>query len=121
MTVIGLLRYAQLIHKESNNVLNIEGLFAGWLCATGLMIVGNFQVRKQGQNDSFFQYDSLKSITIHSVFIYSFISEFLHKHHVGYLLFYSTTLIYLQESNILKYTLMDCDGFNSFRTLFLID
>uniref|UniRef100_A0A672PTZ0 Zgc:86738 n=1 Tax=Sinocyclocheilus grahami TaxID=75366 RepID=A0A672PTZ0_SINGR len=42
--VIGLLRYAQLIHKHSNSVLNIEGLFAGWLCAAGLMIVGNFQV-----------------------------------------------------------------------------
>ncbi|NP_001002141.1 Transmembrane protein 150A-like [Danio rerio] len=42
--VIGLLRYAQLIHKHTNSVLNIEGLFAGWLCAAGLMIVGNFQV-----------------------------------------------------------------------------
>jgi len=47
VTVIGLLRYAQLIHKESNTVLNMEGLFAGWLCAAGLVIVGNFQVRKQ--------------------------------------------------------------------------
>ncbi|XP_039507139.1 transmembrane protein 150A [Pimephales promelas] len=44
VTVIGLLRYAQLIHKESNTVLNMEGLFAGWLCAAGLVIVGNFQV-----------------------------------------------------------------------------
>ncbi|TRY64603.1 hypothetical protein DNTS_002233 [Danionella cerebrum] len=44
VTVIGLLRYAQLIHKHTNSVLNVEGLFAGWLCAAGLMIVGNFQV-----------------------------------------------------------------------------
>ncbi|XP_051958676.1 transmembrane protein 150A-like [Xyrauchen texanus] len=42
--VIGLLRYAHVIHKKSNSVLNIEGLCAGGLCATGLMIVGNFQV-----------------------------------------------------------------------------
>uniref|UniRef100_A0A673L5J2 Zgc:86738 n=1 Tax=Sinocyclocheilus rhinocerous TaxID=307959 RepID=A0A673L5J2_9TELE len=44
LIVIGLLRYAQLIHKHSNSVLNVEGLFAGWLCAAGIMIVGNFQV-----------------------------------------------------------------------------
>lgn len=42
--VIGLLRYAQVIHKQNNSVLNVEGLCAGWLCAAGLLIVGNFQV-----------------------------------------------------------------------------
>ncbi|XP_057214910.1 transmembrane protein 150A-like [Triplophysa rosa] len=42
--VIGVLRYAQVIHKHRNSVLNMEGLCAGWLFAAGLMIVGNFQV-----------------------------------------------------------------------------
>ncbi|XP_030629100.1 transmembrane protein 150A [Chanos chanos] len=42
--VIGLLRYAQVIHKHYQSLLNTAALSAGWLCATGLLLVGNFQV-----------------------------------------------------------------------------
>ncbi|XP_066522538.1 transmembrane protein 150A-like [Hoplias malabaricus] len=42
--LIGLLRYAQVIHRQRNSLLNMMGLCSGWLCAAGLIIVGNFQV-----------------------------------------------------------------------------
>ncbi|KAL7869754.1 hypothetical protein AOLI_G00137420 [Acnodon oligacanthus] len=42
--MIGLLRYAQVIHRQQNSLLNMLGLCTGWLCAAGLTIVGHFQV-----------------------------------------------------------------------------
>ncbi|XP_017579384.1 transmembrane protein 150A-like isoform X4 [Pygocentrus nattereri] len=42
--LIGLLRYAQVIHRQQNSPLNMLGLCTGWLCAAGLTVVGNFQV-----------------------------------------------------------------------------
>ncbi|XP_005725811.1 transmembrane protein 150A-like [Pundamilia nyererei] len=42
--LIGLLRYAHVIEKHQNCILNTAGLSAGWLCAAGLIMVGNFQV-----------------------------------------------------------------------------
>ncbi|KAM6897643.1 transmembrane protein 150A-like [Xenentodon cancila] len=42
--LIGLLRYAHVIEKHQNCVLNTAGLSAGWICAAGLIMVGNFQV-----------------------------------------------------------------------------
>ncbi|XP_063077420.1 transmembrane protein 150A-like [Engraulis encrasicolus] len=42
--VIGLLRYAHVIDKHQNGVLNTAGLATGWMCAAGLIMVGNFQV-----------------------------------------------------------------------------
>ncbi|XP_072523831.1 transmembrane protein 150A-like isoform X2 [Salminus brasiliensis] len=42
--LIGLLRYAQVIHRQQNSLLNMLGLCTGWLCAAGLIVVGNFQV-----------------------------------------------------------------------------
>ncbi|XP_039624576.1 transmembrane protein 150A-like isoform X1 [Polypterus senegalus] len=42
--VIGLLRYAHVIERHRNCILNVAGLSAGWICAAGLLIVGNFQV-----------------------------------------------------------------------------
>ncbi|XP_036427774.1 transmembrane protein 150A-like [Colossoma macropomum] len=42
--LIGLLRYAQVIHRQQNSLLNMLGLCTGWLCAAGLTVVGNFQV-----------------------------------------------------------------------------
>ncbi|KAI4888523.1 hypothetical protein NFI96_034163 [Prochilodus magdalenae] len=41
--LIGLLRYAQVIHRQENSLLNMLGLCSGWLCAAGLTVVGNFQ------------------------------------------------------------------------------
>lgn len=61
----------------------------------------------------FLQYDSLKSITIHSVSIHVCIYPWAPCWLFVILL---TTLIHLQESNILKHILMDCEGFN-----FLLD
>ncbi|XP_017579386.1 transmembrane protein 150A-like isoform X6 [Pygocentrus nattereri] len=43
--LIGLLRYAQVIHRQQNSPLNMLGLCTGWLCAAGLTVVGNFQVQ----------------------------------------------------------------------------
>uniref|UniRef100_A0A4W5PEB6 Zgc:154058 n=1 Tax=Hucho hucho TaxID=62062 RepID=A0A4W5PEB6_9TELE len=43
--VIVLLRYAHVIEKHQNCVLNTAGLSTGWICAAGLIMVGNFQVR----------------------------------------------------------------------------
>ncbi|XP_071248162.1 transmembrane protein 150A-like isoform X6 [Salvelinus alpinus] len=43
--LIGLLRYAHVIEKHQNCVLNTAGLSTGWICAAGLIMVGNFQPR----------------------------------------------------------------------------
>ncbi|XP_035263017.1 transmembrane protein 150A-like isoform X1 [Anguilla anguilla] len=42
--VIGLLRYGLVVEKYQNCVLNTAGLSTGWICAAGLIMVGNFQV-----------------------------------------------------------------------------
>ncbi|RVE59990.1 hypothetical protein OJAV_G00194000 [Oryzias javanicus] len=42
--LVGLLRYAHVIEKHHNCVLNTAGLSTGWICAAGLIMVGNFQV-----------------------------------------------------------------------------
>ncbi|KAK6487395.1 transmembrane protein 150A-like [Huso huso] len=42
--VVGLLRYAHVIEKHQNCVLNTAALSTGWICAAGLIVVGNFQV-----------------------------------------------------------------------------
>lgn len=44
--VIVLFRYAHVIEKHQNCVLNTAGLSTGWICAAGLIMVGNFQVRR---------------------------------------------------------------------------
>ncbi|KAF6731464.1 Transmembrane protein 150A [Oryzias melastigma] len=44
VVVIVLLRYAQVIEKHQNCVLNVASLCTGWICAAGLIMVGNFQV-----------------------------------------------------------------------------
>ncbi|XP_020326845.1 transmembrane protein 150A [Oncorhynchus kisutch] len=38
------LRYAHVIEKYQNCVLNTAGLSTGWICAAGLIMIGNFQV-----------------------------------------------------------------------------
>lgn len=43
--VIVLLRYAHVIEKHQNGVLNTASLSMGWISAAGLIMVGNFQVR----------------------------------------------------------------------------
>ncbi|XP_043911930.1 transmembrane protein 150A-like [Protopterus annectens] len=42
--LVGLLRYAQVMETYLQSVLNTAGLFSGWICAIGLIIIGNFQV-----------------------------------------------------------------------------
>lgn len=42
--VIVLFRYAHVIEKHQNCILNTAGLSTGWICAAGLIMVGNFQV-----------------------------------------------------------------------------
>lgn len=42
--VIVLLRYAHVIEKHQNCLLNTASLSTGWICAAGLIMVGNFQV-----------------------------------------------------------------------------
>lgn len=42
--LIGLLRYAHVIEKHQNGILNTAGLSTAWICAAGLIMVGNFQV-----------------------------------------------------------------------------
>ncbi|KAG5831439.1 hypothetical protein ANANG_G00303730 [Anguilla anguilla] len=42
--VIVLLRYAHVIEKQQHCMLNTAGLSTGWICAAGLIMVGNFQV-----------------------------------------------------------------------------
>ncbi|KAJ8264539.1 hypothetical protein GJAV_G00150460 [Gymnothorax javanicus] len=44
VVVIGLLRYCLVVEKYQNCVLNTAGLSTGWICAAGLIMVGNFQV-----------------------------------------------------------------------------
>uniref|UniRef100_A0A3Q3IPP7 CWH43-like N-terminal domain-containing protein n=1 Tax=Monopterus albus TaxID=43700 RepID=A0A3Q3IPP7_MONAL len=41
--VIVLLRYAHVIEKHQNGVLNTASLSMGWISAAGLIMVGNFQ------------------------------------------------------------------------------
>ncbi|XP_006783920.1 transmembrane protein 150A isoform X2 [Neolamprologus brichardi] len=41
--VIVLLRYAHVIEKHQNCVLNTASLCTGWICGAGLIMVGNFQ------------------------------------------------------------------------------
>lgn len=45
MTIV-LLRYAHVIEKHQNCVLNTASLSTGWICAAGLIVLGNFQVRQ---------------------------------------------------------------------------
>lgn len=54
--VIVLLRYAHVIEKHQNCVLNTASLSTGWICAAGLIMVGNFQV-----HDSLLLYECLCS------------------------------------------------------------
>uniref|UniRef100_A0A8D0DJ99 CWH43-like N-terminal domain-containing protein n=1 Tax=Salvator merianae TaxID=96440 RepID=A0A8D0DJ99_SALMN len=42
--LVGLLRYAHVIEHYGSSLLNTLGLAAGWICAAGLIVVGNFQV-----------------------------------------------------------------------------
>lgn len=42
--LVGLLRYAHVIEKHENSILNTFGLLTAWICAAGLIMVGNFQV-----------------------------------------------------------------------------
>ncbi|KAJ3608369.1 hypothetical protein NHX12_025417 [Muraenolepis orangiensis] len=42
--LIGLLRYAQVIERHQNCVLNTAGLCTCWICAAGLLTAGNFQL-----------------------------------------------------------------------------
>ncbi|KAL7890130.1 hypothetical protein AOLI_G00023880 [Acnodon oligacanthus] len=42
--VIVMLRYAHVIEKHQNCVLNTASLSTGWICSAGLIMVGNFQV-----------------------------------------------------------------------------
>uniref|UniRef100_A0A8C8RHI6 CWH43-like N-terminal domain-containing protein n=1 Tax=Pelusios castaneus TaxID=367368 RepID=A0A8C8RHI6_9SAUR len=44
VTLVGLLRYAHIIECCGPSLLNTLGLAAGWICAAGLTMVGNFQV-----------------------------------------------------------------------------
>uniref|UniRef100_A0AAY4DLB0 CWH43-like N-terminal domain-containing protein n=1 Tax=Denticeps clupeoides TaxID=299321 RepID=A0AAY4DLB0_9TELE len=39
-----LLRYAQVVEKHHNCLLNMTSLSTGWICAAGLIMVGNFQI-----------------------------------------------------------------------------
>uniref|UniRef100_H3C8F0 Zgc:154058 n=1 Tax=Tetraodon nigroviridis TaxID=99883 RepID=H3C8F0_TETNG len=41
--MIVLLRYAHVIEKHQNCVLNTASLSTGWICAAGLIVLGNFQ------------------------------------------------------------------------------
>ncbi|NWQ73927.1 T150A protein, partial [Columbina picui] len=43
--LVGLLRYAHLLERLGPSLLNTLGLATGWICAAGLTMVGNFQVR----------------------------------------------------------------------------
>lgn len=42
--LIGLVRYAQVIDSHHHCLLNTAGLATCWICAAGLIMVGNFQV-----------------------------------------------------------------------------
>lgn len=45
VVLVGLLRYAHVIEHYGSSLLNTLGLAAGWICAAGLIMVGNFQVK----------------------------------------------------------------------------
>lgn len=49
--VIVLLRYAHVIEKHQNCVLNTASLSTGWICAAGLIMVGNFQVQRMSASE----------------------------------------------------------------------
>ncbi|XP_038638974.1 transmembrane protein 150A [Scyliorhinus canicula] len=42
--LVGLLRYAQVLERHQNSLLNTAALVTCWICAAGLVVVGNFQV-----------------------------------------------------------------------------
>ncbi|GCC32471.1 transmembrane protein 150A-like isoform X1 [Chiloscyllium punctatum] len=42
--LVGLLRYAQVMERHQNSLLNTAALVTCWICAAGLIVVGNFQV-----------------------------------------------------------------------------
>ncbi|XP_078386814.1 transmembrane protein 150A-like isoform X2 [Cetorhinus maximus] len=42
--LVGLLRYAQVMERHQNSLLNTAALVVCWICAAGLIVVGNFQV-----------------------------------------------------------------------------
>ncbi|KAJ6661813.1 hypothetical protein lerEdw1_013335 [Lerista edwardsae] len=44
VVLVGLLRYAHVIEHYGSSLLNTLGLASGWICAVGLIMVGNFQV-----------------------------------------------------------------------------
>lgn len=45
--LVGLLRYAHVIEHYGSSLLNTLGLASGWICAAGLIMVGNFQVKQR--------------------------------------------------------------------------
>ncbi|XP_067323049.1 transmembrane protein 150A-like [Anolis sagrei] len=44
VVLVGLLRYAHVMEHYGPSLLNTLGLATGWICAAGLIMVGNFQV-----------------------------------------------------------------------------
>uniref|UniRef100_UPI00398F2D1E transmembrane protein 150A isoform X2 n=1 Tax=Pristiophorus japonicus TaxID=55135 RepID=UPI00398F2D1E len=42
--LVGLLRYAQVMERHQKSLLNTAALVTCWICAAGLIVVGNFQV-----------------------------------------------------------------------------
>lgn len=42
--LVGFLRYAQVMERHQNSLLNTAALISCWICAAGLIVVGNFQV-----------------------------------------------------------------------------
>ncbi|XP_078055797.1 transmembrane protein 150A isoform X2 [Mustelus asterias] len=42
--LVGFLRYAQVMERHQNSLLNTAALVSCWICAAGLIVVGNFQV-----------------------------------------------------------------------------
>lgn len=65
--VIVLLRYAHVIEKHQNCVLNTASLSTGWICAAGLIMVGNFQVRKHSEVPSKINSDEKQEQNLHSL------------------------------------------------------
>lgn len=65
--VIVLLRYAHVIEKHQNCILNTASLSTGWICAAGLIMVGNFQVRKQSEVPSMINSDEKEEQNLHSL------------------------------------------------------
>lgn len=60
--MIVLLRYAHVIEKHQNCVLNTASLCTGWICGAGLIMVGNFQV----QSFSFFLTIKHREVTVNA-------------------------------------------------------